>query len=435
MSVGIGLPAEGKGRSLRGMFRTAIKNPLATVAFVFPIAIVFDTKLVPVFLAAILIGAVWRDWPLRPRIWWPLAISILAFAVWALVSAIWSFDPAQSLERSFRFWLALCGGLLLCGVAAARDFDNRATVRRALAIGLLVASLVSLAAGTVGDSVPWPAVGAYIRSMPLLSFGAIAALCVFLLLAGLDDGPKAPLVYLAVAVAAGAIYSYGNSASGIALAAGVCVAAFVYWVGRPMVFALAVLLPLTFLVLPVAVQVANFPAFAKEMGWTIDHSAGHRLIVWRYTYSKILERPAFGWGLHTSRIMPDKDAVHPADNPAYQDIFEITALSRNAKIGVMPMHPHNSTLQTMLELGIVGAVLYAMVIGVVMIGLARLALSRVAQAAGAGLATAIFVIGQLSFSAWQSWWLCYQFLAAASFLFIVRKYAAGDVRNGTNVSA
>ena len=44
MSVGIGLPAEGKGRSLRGMFRTALKNPLTIVAFLFPIAIVFDSS-------------------------------------------------------------------------------------------------------------------------------------------------------------------------------------------------------------------------------------------------------------------------------------------------------------------------------------------------------------------------------------------------------
>jgi O-antigen ligase len=417
------------------MFRAALKNLLAIVAFLFPLAIVLNTKLVPVFLVVVLIGVTWRDWPLRPRFWWPLVVSILAFAVWALSSAIWSFDPIQSLERSFRFWLALCGGLLLCGVAAARDFDNRTTVLRALAIGLLAASLVSLAAGTIGDGVPWPAVGTYIRLMPLLSFGAIAALCVFLLLASLEERPKAPLVYLAVAVAACAIYSYGNSASGVALAAGVCVAALVFWIGRPVVLALAVLMPLFFLVLPVAVQVGDFPARAKEMGWIVDHSAGHRLIVWRYAYSKFLEKPAFGWGLHTSRIMPDKDEIHPADDPAYQDIFEVTTLSRDAKIGVMPMHPHNATLQTMLELGIVGAVLYAMVIGVVMIGLARLALSRTAQAAGAGLAATTFVIGQLSFSAWQSWWLCYQFLAAASFLFIVRKIAAGDARNGPNVAA
>lgn len=435
MSVEIGLSADGKRRSLRGMFRIALKNPLAIVAFLFPLAIVINTKLVPVFLVVVLIGVALCEWPLRPRFWWPLVLSILAFAVWALSSAIWSFDPVHSLERSFRFWLALCGGLLLCGVAAARNFDDRTTVLRALAIGLLAASLVSLAAGTIGDGVPWPAVGTYIRLMPLLSFGAIATLCVFLLMAGLEDGPKAPLIYLAAAVAAGAIYLYGNTASGNALAVGLCVAAIVFWIGRPAVLALAVLLPLVFLALPVAVQVGNFAAHAKEMGWILDHSAGHRLIVWRYTYSKFLDRPAFGWGLHTSRIMPDKDEIHPADNPGYQDIFEVTTLSRDAKIGVMPMHPHNATLQTMLELGVVGAVLYAMIFGVVMIGLARLALSRVAQAAGAGLATAIFVIGQLSFSAWQSWWLCYQFLAAASFLFIVRKNVAGDTPDGPNVAA
>ena len=54
-------------------------------------------------------------------------------------------------------------------------------------------------------------------------------------------------------------------------------------------------------------QTADIPARVKEAGWTFDHSAGHRLIVWRYVFNKILEKPVLGWGLHTARILPDRD--------------------------------------------------------------------------------------------------------------------------------
>lgn len=56
-----------------------------------------------------------------------------------------------------------------------------------------------------------------------------------------------------------------------------------------------------------------------------------------------------------------------------------------------------------------------------MLALWRLQLSRVAMAAGVGLTVAVSVIGPLRYGAWQSWWLCYQFLATAFFLFEVRK--------------
>jgi O-antigen ligase len=164
------------------------------------------------------------------------------------------------------------------------------------------------------------------------------------------------------------------------------------------------------------------PALAKEMGWAVDNSLGHRLIIWRFVFGKAQERPLLGWGLHTSRIMPDREGQVVGD-PRYADIMDVTKFWPGAKIEKMPMHPHNATLQTWLELGAVGTALYAMLYGLCLWAMSRIGLSRTALAAGAGGVLAVFVIGQLSFSAWQSWWLCIQFLAAASFLYVVRKAA------------
>lgn len=402
-------------------------NPLAAIAFLFPIAIVFDVKLVPVFLVVALVGIVARDWPLRPVLWWPLGLVFGLFIAWAVLSAVWSIDPMHSLTRFFRFSLAVFGGFLLCGVAASRDFQCRKTVGLTFAAGLLIASAVSIFIRFGMPVSPWQAVATYISLMPLLSFGAIAVLGIFVLIATLENAPKSPLIYLAIVAAAGAIFFRGNTASMIALVAAACASALVFLIGRRALVAVAVMLPLLFLGPPMLLQSIDFPARAKEMGWTLSHSAGHRLIVWRYVYSHIADRPFLGWGLHASRIMPDKDEVRAADDPRYTDIFEITTLSREAKIGLMPMHPHNATLQAWLELGVIGAVLYAMVFCMTAFALWRLRLSRIAMTAGAGLAVSVFTIGQLSFSAWQSWWLCSQFLAAAFFLFTVRKDPAVSV--------
>jgi O-antigen ligase len=117
-----------------------------------------------------------------------------------------------------------------------------------------------------------------------------------------------------------------------------------------------------------------------------------------------------------------QDRENRADNdPRYADIMAVTYFHRGAKIELMPLHPHNAALQLWLELGGIGAALYAALYAVCLIGLLRLPLTREALAAGAALVAAVFVIGQLSFNVWQSWWLCAQFLTAAIFLLLAAR--------------
>jgi exopolysaccharide production protein ExoQ len=411
------------------MFRTALKNPLAIVAFLFPVLAVFDAKRTAIVLILILLGCLIAQWPPRPRLWPPLIAGLCIFSIWALMSALWSIDANHSLLRFLRLSLTLAGGVLLCGLAAAQDAEGRRNIGIAFSAGFLLASLISILAPLAADFVPWPAVAEYIHWMPLLAFGAIATLAIFVLAAGLDTSVPLPVAFVAIAAAAIAILFRGNTASGIALIVATGVFVAVLLLGRRMVVALAVMLPILFLAPPMLLQTADIPARAKESGWTFDHSAGHRLIVWRYVFNKIMEKPALGWGLHTARILPDR-LEKPVDDPVYADIFASTKISRDAKIELMPMHPHNATLQSWLELGAVGAVLYAALFLLAMLGLSRLPLSRIALASGAGLGMAIFVIGQLSFSAWQSWWLSCQILSIAAFLFLVRKATAAPGKPG-----
>lgn len=95
-----------------------------------------------------------------------------------------------------------------------------------------------------------------------------------------------------------------------------------------------------------------------------------RLDIWSFTAEQTLAHPLFGWGLDGSR------AFLP-----------------------FMLHPHSAPLQVWLELGLVGAVLFAG---------AWFFVCRAAGRCGPqGLAAAAtyFVVGALSFGVWQEWWL------------------------------
>ena len=69
-------------------------------------------------------------------------------------------------------------------------------------------------------------------------------------------------------------------------------------------------------------------------------SGMNRLITWKFTSQKILERPLLGWGLRASRILPGGgekyDIVRVRENGSHE------VISRDFFI---PLHPHNQFLQ------------------------------------------------------------------------------------------
>lgn len=396
------------------------RSPLGIVACLVPLVVVFTKKPMPVFLIVVLCGVVLLSRPWSLRIWWPLAAAIAAFLLWCLLSSLWSIDATHSLMRFVRLSLTVAGGAVLCALAAGRDAANRADVLRCFAIGMAVASAIAILAYFAPAFLPDGAVATYIDLMPLLSYGAFATISVFILVAGMAEFRVAPLPLAAIVLAVAAVAIAGNGTSKLALVVGVVVGILVFWLGRRAAVAMAVIVPLLFVSSPVLVQTADIPAVARSHGWKLDHSLGHRLVVWRYVYGKIHERPALGWGLHTSRILPDREHKVVGD-PAYADILEVTGIQPNAHIELMPVHPHNASLQTWLELGVVGMLLYGALYGLILYAMSRIVAARVSLAASAGAASAVILMAQLSFSAWQSWWLSAQFLAAAFLLFTVRK--------------
>ncbi|MDZ5649113.1 O-antigen ligase family protein [Nitrospirillum sp. BR 11828] len=127
-----------------------------------------------------------------------------------------------------------------------------------------------------------------------------------------------------------------------------------------------------------------------RMPWSFRH----RVEIWDVAARRILEKPVFGWGLDSSRNIPDEGEVskfHP-ESP------------------IIPLHPHNIFLQVLLELGVVGSVLHTW-LGAGL-ALATRRLPAYAQATALAAIAATIAVGCFSYGAWQTWWLCGIMLAA-----------------------
>lgn len=402
------------------MHARALRNPLAYAALFFPLAAVIDYKVIALAMAATLAAAAVVAWPWRLRIWPPLAAGLALLLVWSLLSASWSIDPGHSLARFARLALTVAAGVLLCQLAASLASADRRDVARWLAAGVLLASAF------VGFRQIWlqfgPAgiVADILIARPVTAYNSVAVMLVLALLATLNALPISRLTLAALAAAVASIVVGGSTSSIAALGMGLIAYAAVAWLGRKSVRTLAVLLPVAFLVLPISLGALDLPSHLKAQGWVVGGSIGHRMIIWRYVSEKIQAKPILGWGLHAGRLLPDRENRANGD-PRYADIFAVTWFGPGAKVELMPLHPHNATLHLWLELGAVGAVLYAALYALCLLGLLRIPVPRAALAGGAGAITGTFVLGQLSFSVWQSWWLCAQFLVAALYILMARR--------------
>ena len=85
---------------------------------------------------------------------------------------------------------------------------------------------------------------------------------------------------------------------------------------------------------------------------------------------------------------------------------------RRRNFEAMPLHPHNVAVQVWLELGALGALIAAASVWRAFRSVAALR-SPVRRAALSATLSAGFVVANLSYGAWQSWWLAAPILAIA----------------------
>lgn len=129
---------------------------------------------------------------------------------------------------------------------------------------------------------------------------------------------------------------------------------------------------------------------------TVPLSWAARIAIWRYTCAHIMEQPWIGHGLDAGRATTEMISI------------------RGLEMRGIPIHPHSASLQIWFDLGAVGAVLAAAVIGY---GGWRLAnafqRNKPAAAAFAAVLAMFGLMANIGWSLWQEWWMATLLLTGA----------------------
>lgn len=147
------------------------------------------------------------------------------------------------------------------------------------------------------------------------------------------------------------------------------------------------------LLMPVFAYTLEPQQLADKYEDVIPHSAVHRLFIWKFVSEKSLENPFFGAGFGLSKSISMK----------ITKIIEY----KEYKWHPLPLHPHNNIMQIILELGIVGLILFLAIVYKYLKSFELIASTNLNLAATSyAFFVNYYIIGMISFSIWQAWWIC-----------------------------
>jgi exopolysaccharide production protein ExoQ len=313
------------------------------------------------------------------------AVLLGCLILWGAMSALWSVDPIRSLIVAVRLAGLFALGLAL--VAAVNSIAAPGRLTLLLVVGLALGIVMALSEITTAG-----ALSSYFSDRPYqparLNQASIAFAVLLLpaaaVLACLDHKIRAALLAIA---AAGTICVLAGTAAKTALIAGLPAGLLLRRFGPVVARAAAVISIVVIVTAPLSfAKLERLPALSESAD-SVKLSAGHRLLIWSFAGDRIAEHPLVGWGLDSSRALPGgRDPIRPGET-------------------WLPLHPHNAPLQLWLELGVPGAVLFALVVASAWRALADTGWPPLFfAAAGAGL-TVAFVGCFATYGIWQEWWL------------------------------
>jgi exopolysaccharide production protein ExoQ len=354
-------------------------------------------------------GAIaWR----RVRGW---ALLFAALIVWGLASTLWAVDPQHSLSIALRLSGLFLAGLSL--IAAAEEIAAPSRLVACLMAGLVVALALTLVQFlTLGVLTGMLSRRAFIEPALNHAEDGFGFLLLPLGAALFLSGRRWVAAVLLMATSVVICLLVGDAAR-LAFLLGVAVAVLLYfwrqWLARLAAAASVVVI----LAAP-----ATFPPLAgidaaRHAAQEVKSSMWHRLAIWSFVGSRIAEKPLFGWGLDSSRAIPGGNAPIPDGYPGQTSL---------------PLHPHNAPLQVWLELGLPGALLFALLAARLWLALGRVSWPPLyAAAVGGSLVTALTVaLG--SYGVWQEWLIASEFLTLFLILVMARlAQAMPDTRSGS----
>jgi exopolysaccharide production protein ExoQ len=308
-----------------------------------------------------------------------------ALILWGLVSAAWAVEPGRSLLIAARLSGLFAAGFALVAASPRITSPRRLFVCSLAGLGLALV-LAEIQFGT-GGLLTQPFFVRPFKPPQLNQIENGVAIVALPMAAILLARRRAIGALLLVIGAAAAVVHLVGTAGKFALGIAAGVAVLYYFIGRPLARATAVFCIVVILTAPLTFpQLARIPA-VLDTAAEIKFSAWHRLMIWSFVGDRIAERPLFGWGLDAARSIPGG-----------QQVIRLGAV-------LLPLHPHNAALQVWLELGIPGAVLFALLIAGIWFALANARWPPLFTAAAAGSLMTVLVASMGTYGVWQEWWI------------------------------
>ena len=402
----------------------SVRPSIITLGYAIPIIVLFVSPLAAptlllIIVALLVYGAKLLGepitWRIKPRLWfW----ALIAFALWALISALWSPDPLRTATKAGL--LALFASASLAALTSPTSIGAGHT-NRARSIGIGVAFAVAVVwiafevftnqyssrqllelfpdyAARFAKHITWHD-GRVTGLSPTNINRRIAVLTLLFWPILLMLWTLAPARWrlwligstgfcLMIVVAAS-----HHQSSQVALAAGVLVFSAALISSHIVRYGLAIA---WCLVLISVVPLAKVPI---NQGWHMApwlfQSARERVVIWDYIARKTLERPVLGIGADASPTIkrwpdPRQFAKTPHRTIDLQKV----------------RHPHNAYLQVWYESGAIGAVLMALV-GLAGLGTVarfnRQHRHRYRMAALYAQVATLMALPAFSYSLWQPW--------------------------------
>ena len=337
----------------------------------------------------------------------PVTLLLLMLGGLIVLSSTWHFSGDLRIIEALNRPMVLVTGLL--GMLWWQSFEspdgNRMFDHEDIGVGVLIGYGVGLLGAVVGyvhvlltGDALW---GHYLSDplTPMNNSAVMLSLFIWpiLIFARRISNVMAILIMGVVAV----ILSLLSSAAALfALLLGVFVISFIYFFAKRLLLGgicVAVLL------------VASAPMIIKHTGVgslmshyevydgssIIASSAQHRLAMWSFVADRIAEKPWLGWGFGASRTIPQEGYRLGLDTE------------------IMPLHPHNLSLQTRLELGVPGIFIVVALMLSVLVPLLNLCYRSSFGVAAFVSAVSWIFIANVSFGMWQTWWISTAFVLAS----------------------
>ncbi|WP_413203474.1 O-antigen ligase family protein [Rhodospirillum sp. A1_3_36] len=338
---------------------------------------------------------------------WPSRLSALflgwmGFCLWALMTLNWTPVPSAGTRAALSL-LAIGLGSIFCVrcLGSLANPPGKHRVVTILSMAMFVQAAVIILEALSGGFI-LPLINATIQKKNItfsnLNSGVNLGLLLtwVLIMGAFDQGRRR----LAGALIIGMVLLVGlsNSESAkvaliLAVAASGATLLLGRWALRLVIWGYALFLTVT----PFVFSRILTDSLFREIAPHLPFSFQHRFIIWRHVSDWIMEHPFLGWGVSASRSFQDERKM--------LDIFQQEEGWVQKSIQIMPIHPHNASLQIWLDLGVVGLVLAVLVLFLFLAVLERRQRTRWHQAGVTGLITGGLLLTVGAYSIWQGWLL------------------------------